>query len=414
MKTDGKNLYTYSEESREVRIVSAISLKLENTIRLPENFSSIQMYLRGEKLIIVGHKYVTSGTYWTSRWYAPESKTVIAVYRISDPKLPVLERYSQIDGEYRDSRVVDDTLYIVSSNSLRMPPLYVTPYLSEDAGFSQSLSAIEKNFSLKKVAPEIRESLRNTKGKYLQSIRSSVAHCKDIKFVLPDATTLKNIEFNPSFISLSSVSITDPTARMKSQLLFGDVSQIHMSKSSLYITSVISQSDNTSSKCGGPNVRCFAPSYNVVNSTLIHKYTLENGGLKYIYTTNINGNPMTQYSMDEDISGNFRLVTQNYAWSSGKNENSTELSIISPFGKVIGKITNIAPGENFQSARFIGNRLYLVTFEQIDPFFVIDLSSPTAPKILGELKIPGYSTYLHPYDKDRLIGLGYDTKTNAW
>jgi Beta propeller domain len=107
-------------------------------------------------------------------------------------------------------------------------------------------------------------------------------------------------------------------------------------------------------------------------------------------------------------------VTQNYAWSSAGNENTTELSVISPLGKVIGKIGNIAPGENFQSARFIGDRLYLVTFEQIDPFFVIDISNATAPKILGELKIPGYSTYLHPYDTDRLIGLGYDTKTNQW
>ena len=118
--------------------------------------------------------------------------------------------------------------------------------------------------------------------------------------------------------------------------------------------------------------------------------------------------------MDEDASGNFRLVTQLYAWSSGVNQNSTRLSIINPTGKLIGSLTDIAPGENFQSSRFIGDRLYLVTFKQIDPLFVIDLSVPTAPKILGELKIPGYSTYLHPYDKDRLIGLGYDTLTNKY
>jgi inhibitor of cysteine peptidase len=107
--------------------------------------------------------------------------------------------------------------------------------------------------------------------------------------------------------------------------------------------------------------------------------------------------------MDEDANGNFRIVTQSYAWSSGQSQNSTQVSVISPSGKVIGKLSNIAPGENFQSARFIGSRLYLVTFEQIDPFFVISLADPKFLKILGELKIPGYSTYLHPYDKDRLI-----------
>jgi inhibitor of cysteine peptidase len=226
---------------------------------------------------------------------------------------------------------------------------------------------------------------------------------------------MQSIEFNPSFISLSSVSITDPTAKMKTELLFGDVSQIHMSKSSLYITSVISRStDTSSSKCGGANVRCFSPSYDTVSSTLIHKYALEKGGLRYVYTSTVAGNPMTQYSMDEDSEGNFRIVTQLYTWSSGENKNSTELSILTPSGKIVGSIKNIAPGENFQSARFIGKRLYLVTFEQIDPFFVIDLSTPTVPRILGELKIPGYSTYLHPYDDTRLIGLGYDTKTNRW
>lgn len=86
--------------------------------------------------------------------------------------------------------------------------------------------------------------------------------------------------------------------------------------------------------------------------------------------------------MDEDASGNFRLVTQNYAWSSEGNKNTTEVNIVSPTGKLIGSIKNIAPGENFQSARFIGSRLYLVTFEQIDPFFVIDLIDPKKPKIL--------------------------------
>lgn len=65
-------------------------------------------------------------------------------------------------------------------------------------------------------------------------------------------------------------------------------------------------------------------------------------------------------------------------------------------GKVLGALMNIEPGEQFKAARYITDKLYLVTFEQIDPLFVVDLASPT-PTILGELKIPGYSTYLHPY-----------------
>jgi inhibitor of cysteine peptidase len=419
VKTDGTNLYSYSEESREVRIVRASDLSLVTTIKLPETFSSINMYLARGRLILVGSKYITTGARWDYRWYAPESKSLVAVYNMTTPTKPVLERYSQIDGDYRESRLINDTLYMVSSSYLRMPPIYYTSYAKMANGWDQAVTAIDKNFSLKTITPEIRENIRNSRtGRYLQSIRSSVANCKDVTFVLPDDATLKNIDFSPSFVSLSSVNIADPTARMKSQLLFGDVSQIHMSQTALYITSVISSSSPDSS-CP-PGAECLAKTSLPIwggsyrSSTLVHKYTLSAGTLTYKYSTTVDGNPMNQYSMDEDASGNFRLVTQNYAWSSDGNENTTELNIIGTNGKVIGSLKNIAPGENFQSARFIGNRLYLVTFEQIDPFFVIDLSTPTSPKILWELKIPGYSTYLHPYDDNRLIWLGYDTKTNQW
>jgi len=75
---------------------------------------------------------------------------------------------------------------------------------------------------------------------------------------------------------------------------------------------------------------------------------------------------------------------------------------------VVGEITSIAPGETIQSARYIGDRLYLVTFRQVDPFFVIDLSDPRDPEIIGQLKVPGFSRYLHPYDEDTIIGIGRD------
>jgi Beta propeller domain len=161
----------------------------------------------------VGSKYVTSGSYWTARWYAPEVKTIVAVYRVSDPMKPTLERYNQIDGNYRDSRVIGDMLYLVSTSDLRLPPIYMTQYAKNANGFAQSISAVEKDFSLKNLVPEIRESYLGIKGKYISNIRASVASCKDVTFVLPDANTLKNMDFTPSFVSLSSLDTRDPTHR---------------------------------------------------------------------------------------------------------------------------------------------------------------------------------------------------------
>ncbi|MCJ2562960.1 MAG: beta-propeller domain-containing protein, partial [Candidatus Thermoplasmatota archaeon] len=76
---------------------------------------------------------------------------------------------------------------------------------------------------------------------------------------------------------------------------------------------------------------------------------------------------------------------------------------------IVGRLENLAPGEKIYSSRFMGDRCYLVTFKKIDPFFVIDLSNPTNPHVLGKLKIPGYSDYLHPYDENHMIGLGKET-----
>jgi uncharacterized secreted protein with C-terminal beta-propeller domain len=76
---------------------------------------------------------------------------------------------------------------------------------------------------------------------------------------------------------------------------------------------------------------------------------------------------------------------------------------------IVGRLENLAPGEHIYSARLLGKRGYLVTFVQIDPLFVIDLSDPTKPTVLGELKIPGYSNYLHPYDENHIIGIGKET-----
>ena len=82
--------------------------------------------------------------------------------------------------------------------------------------------------------------------------------------------------------------------------------------------------------------------------------------------------------------------------------------------EVIGKIEDLAKDEKIYSARFVGDKGYVVTFKQIDPLFVIDLSDPNNPEVKGALKIPGYSSYLHPYDDNHIIGIGYNTKTNKY
>jgi inhibitor of cysteine peptidase len=116
------------------------------------------------------------------------------------------------------------------------------------------------------------------------------------------------------------------------------------------------------------------------------------------------GTVLNQYSMDE-YNGYLRVATT--SWINGPQQNN--VYVLNMSLAVVGKLENLAQGENLHSARFMGDKCYLVTFKKTDPLFVIDLSQPTNPSVLGELKIPGYSDYLHPYDESHLIGVGKET-----
>ncbi len=136
--------------------------------------------------------------------------------------------------------------------------------------------------------------------------------------------------------------------------------------------------------------------------TIIHKLAIEGDEVVYVANGSVPGTVLNRFSMDE-YNGYFRVATTT-GWME-KNQ----VYVLSPDLDIVGSIEDIAPGERIYSARFMGNRAYLVTFKQVDPFFVIDLSNPYNPEILGELKIPGFSNYLHPYDENHVIGIGKDT-----
>jgi uncharacterized secreted protein with C-terminal beta-propeller domain len=143
--------------------------------------------------------------------------------------------------------------------------------------------------------------------------------------------------------------------------------------------------------------------------TIIHKISIDEANLDYITKGSVPGRLLNQFSMDEH-DDRFRVATtiEYYTQYQG-TVRSNAVYVLDENLEIVGGLDEIAPDESIFSARFMGDRLYLVTFQQIDPFFVIDLSSDT-PKILGELKIPGFSNYLHPYDEDHVIGVGRDTK----
>lgn len=147
--------------------------------------------------------------------------------------------------------------------------------------------------------------------------------------------------------------------------------------------------------------------------TVIHKIAIGQEGISYIAKGEVPGRLLNQFSMDEN--GNrFRVATTSEFYSPYRGSTLyNNVYVLDEKMETVGKLEEIARDESIYSARFMDERLYLVTFERMDPFFVIDLSDDD-PKVLGELKLPGYSNYLHPYDQNHVIGIGKETKENSY
>lgn len=145
--------------------------------------------------------------------------------------------------------------------------------------------------------------------------------------------------------------------------------------------------------------------------TVIHKVSIDGeGGIEYVARGAVPGRLLNQFSLGESGAGDrLRVATTiEYYTEYGGFSRSNGVYTLDHNLEEVGSLEDVAPDELIYSARFMGDRLYLVTFQQIDPFFVIDISGDT-PRILGELKIPGFSNYLHPYDEKHVIGVGRDT-----
>jgi len=193
-----------------------------------------------------------------------------------------------------------------------------------------------------------------------------------------------------SMTHIISLNLEDLEMHHKSFLL-GFSQTIYVSRNNIYITS----SHYQPRFLGGDE-----------ETTIIHKIGIENGEITYKSQSEVPGHVLNQFSMDE-YNGFFRVATTvGNVWDGSSSNN---VYILDADLKQVGAIEGIAPGEKIYSARFIGDRAYLVTFKKVDPFFTLDLSDPYNPKILGKLKIPGYSDYLHPYDENHIIGIGKET-----
>lgn len=376
VKNDGR--YIYTTRGNEVRIVdtkdASGAMKEVARIRtVDENFYPSDLYLDGNRLVIVGSSYeqfdevmpmISARPMMMPPYYYARTLTKAVMIDVTDHTAPKIDRTVTLDGYVAQSRRIGDKLYLILNDEPRYWMMR------------------EQFLPVDQILPVVADSARGNTEK-------SLVGCDDVQY-FPGYQ-------RPNYMTVAVLPTADTSKDVEAKVFLGDAEQIYMSPESLYVTT---------GAYDGKGM------YWNWDDTQIYKFDLTDTGVEQAGTARVRGRILNQFSMDEH-KGHFRIATTNNNWAEGSRATDNAVYVLDSAMKIVGSVLDIAPGERIFSARFMGDRAYLVTFEQIDPFFVLDMKEPTAPKILGALKIPGWSNYLHPYDENHVIGIGRDVPVDA-
>ncbi len=402
IKSNGEFLYYYNQQERKVSVIktplqankSSFDYDLTDVlseIAIPQTMNDVEMFLYGDKLVLAGTRRLQFDI--PHSIISKRSRTVVAIYDMSDVKNPNLIKFHDIDGSLNNMRMIDNKLYV-----LTYLPLNWHQFFAYSWDIPEWLEASQQSL------PKVYSVGADNK------VELHTTDCQKVSYVMPSDETIKQSGLSPQFTMITALDIEKHD--VETTIAFGNAWQIHMSADSLYMVQNHWVPDNYYMDCPR-GMACIRPRMWGGEYSLIHKFAIDEMSVLYKNSNVVPGSMLTQYSMDEDRNGFFRILTS--VWSP---EQATNFYVLDNKLELEGKLEWIEPGERFQSSRYIGDKLYLVTFRQVDPLFVVDIANPATPKIIGELKIPGFSTYLHPMgglenNKQYLIGLGHDADENG-
>jgi hypothetical protein len=380
VETDGSYIYLLSRQSlKHELIVIDVRDQAKPTIltRFAVEGQLNAQHRLGDRLVLIA-----SSSNWPEK-----SVTTVTTLDISDRASPKILRSSELAGDYKESRLINDKLYVFTHTVLALPAVEKVPNQPTGASFHET----GRQF-LERLGEQLYSSLRvtivNRDGSGISS--GEIAHIVDVE-------TAVDI-FADSWGSILTVSSFDVDATAVGPFDFDLIDT--SGYANLFVTTdaiyVLESSWNRTTFQAEIGISSFS-------------FGVTDGSVNPQATGAVDGYLQNRFSVGA-FQGDLQIFTTGA---------SNRLSVLRRNGSAwdtIGKIENIAPGEQIQAARFYGDRAFLVTFRQVDPLFVIDLADATKPTILGELKIPGYSQYLHLIDSTHLMGIGRDAdeQTGLW
>ena len=355
VKTDGKYLYIIREQ-REIRIVKidGANMKEVTTVKIDnsdgENSIS-EIYLDNDKLSVVtsGHSNGLRKTNEDTFYIDYHLTTNILTYDIGNPEAPKLLGTVSQDGTYDTSRKVGNYIYLFTS----FYPDYRNPIARKDGdnGYVD-------------MVPYVGEEMIEPADIYLP------IQPRDYGYMV-----------------MSSVNLNNPSKTIDRKAVMEDTNEFYVTAKNIYV-----RKENWN--------------YNGGDSTNIAKFSFKDGIIKGESAGLVPGRITDTFAINE-YKDTLRVLTTAYDGNWQNEENI--VSVFDDKMNAIGQIKGLARGETIYSARFMGEMGYFVTYRNMDPLFAVDFSDPRNPEILGELKITGFSEYLHFYGENKLLGIGWET-----
>ena len=389
VKTDGKYIYYLSDMENQVLIAKAKDGKAKRvaSINAGQIGDYIQdLYVKGDHLIIVGGFYDDMDSNDNYRAFA-RPYTTVTTFDIADRTAPEkIDQYSQT-GHLVSSRMIDDRVILVTND-------YIYSYTKGKAAPYVCYGSDKP----------VKLGIENICG-------------------IPDCST-------PAFTVVSSIdTATGKVSKEKvtTKAILGGSQEIYCSGDTLYITAsimnlprLVRNGEFEKSYDGAfvpgesdtldwtTDQEGYVPE-DYPPKTCVLKVSLADGKVNYEKTATVEGTLNNQFSMD-DAGGVFKIATT----STRKGQDVNNLFLFDENMKELGSVRNFARDEHIEAVRYVKDKAYVITYEQTDPLFIIDLADPKNPKIEGHVKISGFSTLLVPAGENHLLGLGFSTESTEW
>jgi uncharacterized secreted protein with C-terminal beta-propeller domain len=444
VKTDGQNIYLLDDN--HLIIMSALPAKDSHILSTTDiEGQPTGLYLKGNLLTVLSR---TSRSIGDCPGYYDDVKIVdgqtciavqsidqvkVTVFDVSKPQAPAVVEDNLLDGSLNTSRVIDGKLYLVLYNYATMPApkatYHLVPPLAPDwngqtrdygadittPGYIHRYSNLGDKAYLEQVGGYLEYESEASYRKRLSAM-SLDELAPSYTSSVPGAQPISGNLLNPNTVySGPTSSDSYDYWRMSSVVAIDTGDRKGGIESSAAVTGVSGDNiyvSRNSAYLAASTYETPMGDWQGEYRTDLYKFDLSPKGINLVASGAAPGSIIDSFAMDEK-DGRLRIATTSGTWS----ERSGNVFVMEQHGQslqIAGGLSDLGVQESVRSARFDGDRGYIVTFLRQDPLFVIDLSNPIQPKLSGELEIPGFSSYLHPIDDHRIIGVGQNATAEGW